>query len=182
MAENELIRCPCSVWPTVWKPPAKVIYEPVKRNTGRGLEGWISGLGIATIFHHYQAIPGGLVKHLVIPHSPVRPSLLMAFFFLNWDKIESTLRRPLDGEPALLCYRVFTRSFSFQHWKWRLCWLKVNTTDEFSLFYKQILIEVLHKSVDFSICSYLHLTILGEPAHKAAHKQTLTAPLLWLRL
>lgn len=54
----------------------------------------------------------------------------------------------------------------------------MSTTDEFSLFYKQILIEVLHKSVDFSVCSYLRLTSLGEAAHKAAHKQSLTAPLL----
>lgn len=56
--------------------------------------------------------------------------------------------------------------------------LKVNTADAFSLFYEQLLIEVLHKSVDFSVWSYLPLTSLREPAHKAAHKQTLTAALL----
>lgn len=121
MTENELIRCPCSGWPTVLKPPDKVIYEPVKRKTDRGLEGWISGLGIATIFHHYQAIPGGLVKHLVIPHSPVCrccwPYFVFFFVFLTGTKLKALWggHQPLEGDLALFCCRVFPRSFSLQH-------------------------------------------------------------------
>ena len=107
MAENKLIRCPCSVWPTVLKPPAKVIYDPVKRTTGWVLEGWISGLGIATIFHHYQAIPGGLVKHLVIPHLPVRHCWPFYFvIFLTWDKIESTPSSRLCQPASLWLLRL----------------------------------------------------------------------------
>lgn len=62
---------PCLVWPTVENPPAKLIYDPVKRNTAQDLEGWISGPSAATIFHDYQAIPGGVIKHLILPHFPV---------------------------------------------------------------------------------------------------------------
>lgn len=41
-----------------------MIYDPVKRKTGGGLEGCIYGLGVAPIF---QVIPGGLVKHRITP-------------------------------------------------------------------------------------------------------------------
>lgn len=115
MAENKLIWCPCSVWPTVLNSPAKVIYKPVKRNTGRALEGWISGLGIATIFHHYQATPGGLVKHLVMPHSPC---CWPFFFFWTGTKLKHfamPLGPPLEGELALFCWRIFIYSFLLQH-------------------------------------------------------------------
>ena len=70
---------PCLVWPTVKNPPANVIYDPVKRNTAQHLEGWISGPSAATIFHDYQAIPGGIIKHLILPHFPV--CLCRALFY-----------------------------------------------------------------------------------------------------
>lgn len=74
-------------------PPAKLIYDPVKRNTAQDLEGWISGPSAATIFHDYQAIPGGIIKHLILPHLPV--CLCCCHFYppLWWVKIEVTYRR-----------------------------------------------------------------------------------------
>lgn len=46
----------CLIWPAAQTPPAKIIYDPFRRNSAREVEGWISGPDTITIFHDHQAI------------------------------------------------------------------------------------------------------------------------------